>query len=119
MVIPKEIYEEIYCGRGDMENRIKEQQLFVFADRTSSTWMQANQLRLYFSTFAYIFFVLIREQGLSDTEQAGYQAGTIRLKILKVSAWVQKTSRAIRVRFPASFPYWDLWDQIAQSDLVA
>jgi hypothetical protein len=116
---PKEIYEEIYCGRGDMENRIKEQQLFVFADRTSSTWMQANQLRLYFSTFAYIFFVLIREQGLSDTEQSGYQAGTIRLKILKVSAWVQKTSRAIRVRFPASFPYWDLWEQIAASDLAA
>jgi hypothetical protein len=116
---PREIYEKTYCGRGDMENRIKEQQLFVFADRTSSTWMQANQLRLYFSTFAYIFFVLIREQGLSDTEQSGFQAGTIRLKILKVSAWVQKTSRAIRIRFPASFPYWDLWEQIAASELAA
>jgi hypothetical protein len=58
------IYEKIYCGRGDMENRIKEQQLFVFADRTSSSWIQANQLRLYFSTFAYIFFVFIREQGV-------------------------------------------------------
>jgi hypothetical protein len=72
---PREIYEKTYCGRGDMENRIKEQQLFVFADRTSSTWMQANQLRLYFSTFAYIFFVLIREQGLSDTEQSGFSSG--------------------------------------------
>jgi len=116
---PKEIYEKIYCGRGNMENRIKEQQLFVFADRTSSSWMNANQLRLYFSTFAYIFFVLIREKGLLGTEPSSFQSGTIRLKILKVSAWVRKTSRGIRVRFPSSYPYWDLWDHLSKSKLAA
>jgi hypothetical protein len=115
---PRFLYEKLYCGRGDMENRIKEQQLALFADRTSSAQMSANQLRLSLSTFAYLFFVFLR-QSLQSGPGECFQAWTLRLKLLKVSAWIRTTRRAYRVRLPWSFPYWDLWEQISQSPLVA
>ena len=92
-----------------MENRIKEQQLYLFADRTSTAWMSSNQLRLFFSAFAYLFFVLLREKALADTELHRSQASTLRLKLLKVSASVRVTVRAIRVKLPYAYPYWNSW----------
>jgi len=112
------LYEYLYCGRGNMENRIKEQQLGLFADRTSSIWMSANQLRLWFSTFAYVFLVLIRE-GLKESSGEKFQAWTLRLKLMKVAAWVKTTSRAFRIRLTASYPYWDLWDVLSKSPLFS
>ncbi|MGH2509249.1 MAG: IS1380 family transposase [Ktedonobacteraceae bacterium] len=107
------LYEKLYCGRGDMENRIKEQQLYLFADRTSTGWISSNQLRLWFSSFAYLFFVLLREGILAETDCAKWQAHTLRLKLLKVSASVTVTVRRIRVRLPTAYPYWDLWGYAA------
>ena len=103
------LYEDLYCGRGDMENRIKEQQLYLFADRTSTAWMSSNQLRLFFSAFAYLFFVLLREKALAGTELHRSLASTLRIKMLKVSASVRVTVRAIRVKLPYAYPYWDSW----------
>ena len=112
---PKELYEDLYCARGDMENRIKEQQLYLFADRTSTAWMSSNQLRLWFSSFAYLFFVILREKLLGETDWKTKQASTLRLKLLKVSALVKITCRAIKVQFPISYPYWDAWIHLSQA----
>ena len=97
-----------------MENRIKEQQLYLFADRTSTGWISSNQLRLWFSSFAYLFFVLLREEILGETDCAKWQAHTLRLRLLKVSATVKTTVRRIRVRLPAAYPYWDIWGYAAE-----
>jgi hypothetical protein len=85
------LYEDFYCARGDMENRIKEQQLGLFADRTSTAWMRSNQLRLYFSSFAYILMQRLRQLGLKGTELAQAQCETIRLKLFKIGAQVAVT----------------------------
>jgi len=105
----KELYEDLYCARGDMENRIKEQQLYLFADRTSTAWMSSNQLRLWFSSFAYMFFVFLRTEALIDTELKRAQAVTLRLKILKVAAIVKVSTRRILIRLPSAYPYWGIW----------
>lgn len=115
----KELYEAIYCGRGDMENRIKEQQLYLFADRTSTHYMVSNQLRLYYSTFAYIFFTKLREEALSDTEMKNCQCSTIRLKLMKVAAAVKISCRRIYVSLPYSFPYWDIWIKLHKNIAAA
>jgi len=112
---PQELYEDLYCARGDMENRIKEQQLYLFADRTSTASMSSNQLRLWLSSFAYLFFVILRERLLAGTEWENKQASTLRLKILKVAAVVKKTCRAIKVRLPKSYPYWDAWIRLSET----
>ena len=78
------LYEDFYCARGDMENRIKEQQLGLFADRTSTGWMRSNQLRLYFSSFAYILMQRLRQLGLNGTELAQAQCDTIRLRLFRL-----------------------------------
>ena len=75
------LYEQEYCARGDMENRIKEQQLYLFADRTSAATLRANQLRLWFSSVAYTLMLALRRLGLQGTELAQAQCGTIRLKL--------------------------------------
>ena len=77
-----QLYEDVYCARGDMENRIKEQQLYLFSDRTSSATMQANQLRLYFSSLAYVIMNELRTRALQNTEFAKAQCHTIRLKLM-------------------------------------
>jgi hypothetical protein len=108
---PRYIYERIYCSRGDMENRIKEQQLGLFADRTSAATMHANQLRLYFSSVAYTLMQTLRRVGLKDTEMAKAQCGTIRLKLLKIGAQVQVTARRVWFRMAGGCPYTELFAQ--------
>jgi hypothetical protein len=105
------LYEDLYCARGDMENRIKEQQLDLFADRTSSHTMRANQNRLYFSSFAYVLLCAVRRLGLQGTDLARAQCGTIRLKLLKIGAQVRISVRRVRVSLSESFPGADLFRQ--------
>ena len=99
------LYEEVYCARGDMENRIKEQQLGLFADRTSSSRMQANQLRLYFAAFAYGMMETLRRVGLAGTKLARAQCWTMRGKLLKIGAQVRVTTRKVWLSFSESYPY--------------
>jgi len=106
------LYERDYCGRGDMENRIKEQQLYLFADRTSGATMRANQLRLWFSSIAYTLLVALRRWGLSGTELAHAQCDTIRLKLLKIGALIRVTVRKVWIALSESYPYRDLFVQV-------
>ena len=104
----RRLYEELYCARGEMENRIKEQQLDLFADRTSCCVMRANQVRLYFSSFAYVLLSELRRLGLAGTEMARAQCGTIRLKLLKIGARIRVTVRRIWVSMSESWPHREL-----------
>ena len=101
----KRLYEQLYCARGDMENRIKEQQLGLFADRTSTGTLQANQLRLYFSSFAYVLMHGLRRLGLAGTAHAKAQSTTIRVKLLKIGARIRITVRKAWVSFSEAYPY--------------
>ena len=98
------LYEDFYCARGDMENRIKEQQLDMFADRTSTARMHANQVRLYFASFAYVLMQTLRRVGLAGTELAKAQCGTIRDKVLKVGAQVRVSVRRVCLSFAETWP---------------
>jgi hypothetical protein len=109
------LYEQRYCGRGEMENRIKEQQLWLFADRTSCATMRANQLRLWFSSVAYTLMQALRRLGLKGTKLARAQCGTIRLKLLKIGVQVQVTVRKVWVSFSESYPYQQLFRQVYQN----
>lgn len=100
----QQLYEEHYCARGDMENRIKEQQLDLFADRTSCATMRANQLRLAMSTVAYTLLSALRRLGLKNTALAKTQCGTIRTRLLKIGARVFVTARKVWVSLSESFP---------------
>lgn len=99
------LYEDVYCARGDVENRIKEQQLDLFADRTSAATMRANQLRLWFASFAYVLLEALRRIGLRHTQFATATCGTIRLKLLKIGAQVRRSVRRIKVAMASAFPY--------------
>ena len=99
------LYEKVYCARGDMENRIKECQLDLFADRTSTTTMAANQLRLWFSSFAYVLMQALRRIALPHTELAQATCGTIRLKLLKIGARVTVSVRRIKIAIASACPY--------------
>ncbi|MCP3882649.1 MAG: IS1380 family transposase [Sulfitobacter sp.] len=107
----KRLYEKLYCARGDMENRIKEQQLDLFADRTSTATMRANQLRLYFASFAYVLMHGLRRLGLAGTQLARAQCTTIRLKLLKIGARLKITARKVWLSFAESYPYADEFAQ--------
>jgi hypothetical protein len=98
------LYEDLYCARGDMENRIKEQQLDLFADRTSTHTLRANQLRLYFSSFAYMLLCALRRLGLQGSDLAQAQCGTIRVRLLKFGAQVRVSVRKVWIAFSESFP---------------
>ncbi len=98
------LYDEIYCARGEMENRIKEQQLGLFSDRTSCHAWWANQFRLLLSSAAYVLLEALRRIGLSGTQLACAQVGTIRLRLLKVGALITRNTRRIRLRLSSSFP---------------
>jgi hypothetical protein len=98
------LYERVYCARGDMENRIKECQLDLFADRTSAATMRANQLRLWFASLAYILVCALRRIALADTEFARATCGTIRLKLLKIGALVTRSVRRIKVAMASACP---------------
>ncbi len=108
----KQLYEELYCIRGEMENRIKEQQLGLFADRTSTATMRANQLRLYFSSFAYVLMHGLRRLGLAGTQHARAQCTTIRAKLLKIGARIRITVRKAWLSFSEACPYADDLAQI-------
>lgn len=99
------LYEQQYCARGEMENRIKEQQLYLFADRTSASTMRANQLRLWLSSVAYVLVNALREHALRGTEFANAQCHTIRLKLFKIGAAIRVTVRKVWVSLSASYPY--------------
>jgi len=105
----QELYEKRYCARGDMENRIKECQLDLFADRTSSHTMRANQLRLWFSSFAYVLMSALRRIALAETRLAKATCGTIRLKLLKIGAQVKISVRRILFSMASAFPYVDCY----------
>jgi hypothetical protein len=105
------LYEGLYCARGDMENRIKEQ-FMLFADRVSAATMRANQLRLYLSVMAYALLAGLRRLGLRATELATAQAGTIRLRLLKIGAQVRVTVRKVWVQMASSYPYQTLFEQV-------
>lgn len=107
-----QVYEELYCARGDMENRIKEQQLGLFADRTSSATMRANQLRLWFAAVAYMLLNHLRHQGLRDTELARAQASTIRCRLLKIGARVTVSVRRIVASLSSAFPLQALFARV-------
>jgi hypothetical protein len=109
------LYEERYCARGDMENRIKEQQLFLFADRTSTHGMRSNQLRLLFSTIAYLLHHVLREFGLKGTEMAAAQAGTIRTKLLKIGAQIRVSVRRVWISLSESYPYQALFERVLEN----
>jgi hypothetical protein len=106
------LYEQLYCARGEMENRIKEQQLWLFADRTSAGKMRANQIRLYFSSVAYILMQALRRLGLQGTEMAKAQCNTIRLKLLKIGAQIKVTVRKVWVSLAGGYPYVELFQQV-------
>jgi Transposase DDE domain group 1 len=99
------LYEDLYCARGEVENRIKEQQLDLFADRTSAATMRANQLRLWFASFAYVLLDALRRIGLRHTQFAVATCGTIRLKLLKIGAQIRVSVRRIKVAMASAFPY--------------
>ena len=99
------LYEDLYCARGDVENRIKEQQLDLFADRTSAATMRANQLRLWFAAFAYVLLDALRRIGLRHTQFASATCATIRLKLLKLGAQVRQSVRRIKVAMASACPY--------------
>ena len=106
------LYEDVYCARGEMENRIKEQQLYLFADRTSCATMRANQLRLWFSSMAYVMLQTLRDVGLEGTELERAQCDTIRLKVLKIGAQIRVTFRKVWIALAESYPWRTLFAQI-------
>jgi Transposase DDE domain group 1 len=104
----QQLYEQLYCARGEMENRIKEQ-LHLFADRLSTETLRTNQLRLYFSSLAYVLVEALRRLGLAGTEWAETQVDTIRLKLLKIAAQVRITARRIWVRYSRAYPWQNIF----------
>jgi hypothetical protein len=106
---PAALYENTYCARGDMENRIKEQQMDLFADRTSCNTMRANQLRLWFSAMAYALVNRLRSVALAGTEMARATCGTIRLKLFKIAAAIKISVRRVVVHLPTACPFQDIF----------
>ena len=103
------VYEQLYCPCAEMENRIKEQQLYLFADRTSSATMRANQLRLWFSSLAYVFLNELRRVGLRTTQMATATCQTIRLKLLKIGARVRQSVRRVTISLAGGYPYQEVF----------
>jgi len=105
----RSLYERVYCARGEMENRIKEQQLSLFADRTSAATMRANQIRLWFSSVAYVLMQAVRRLALRGTAMEKAQCETIRLKLLKIGAQVKITVRKVWVSLAEGCPYKEIF----------
>ncbi len=106
---PAYVYEKRYCARGQMENVIKQQQLDLAADRTSTAYIASNQLRLWFSTLAYMMLERLRLWGVTGTHLSNATVGTIRLRLLKIAAQVTVSVRRVRIQFNSSFPLKELW----------
>ncbi len=103
------LYEDVYFARGEMENRLKECQGDLFADRTSAATMRANQLRLWFASFAYVLLCAVRRIGLAHTQFADATCGTIRLKLMKLAGLVKVSARRIKFSLASACPYADEW----------
>ena len=116
----QKLYERDYCARGEMENRIKEQQLYLFGSRTSAGRFRANQLRLWFSGLAYVLLESLRRLGLKGTKFDRARCDTIRLKLLKIGARVKVTARRIWTHLASSYPYQELfikvWKQLERQN---
>ena len=112
------VYEQEYCARGEMENRIKEQQLCLFADRTSAATMRANEVRLWFSSIAYTLVSAMRRIGLKGTSMARARCDTIRLKLLKIGAQVRVTCRKVWVSMASACPYRRIFQQVYDNLVV-
>lgn len=106
------LYEDVYCARGEMENRIKEQQLMLFADRTSAATLRANQLRLYYSSVAYLLLAALRRLGRAGTALAKAQCTTIRLTLLKIGARIRVTVRKVWLALATGCPHAALFAQV-------
>lgn len=106
------LYEKFYCARGDMENRIKEQQLDLFADRTSTHWMAANQLRLWFSAFAHLLMSTLQAEVLRGTELAAASIGQIRLRLFKIAARLKVSVRRIHIELCSAYPLQGLFSLV-------
>ena len=115
----RQLYEQVYCARGDMENRIKECQLDLYADRTSAATMRANQVRLWFASFAYVLICALRRIGLRDTALADATCGSIRLKLLKIGALVRVSARRIKFAMASAAPAAADWALAAKRLLLA
>ena len=109
------LYEELYCARGEMENRIKEQQLDLFSDRTSTATMRGNQLRLYLSSLAYVLTNELRRIGLAFTKLASAYVSTIRTNLFKIGTLVEVTARRVVIRFSSGYPYVDLFRRVVRN----
>jgi Transposase DDE domain. len=99
------LYERLYCARGEMENRIKECQLDLFAGRASAATMRANQLRLWFASMAYVLLCALRRVGLAHTQFAEATCGTLRLALLKIGAQVRRSVRRITIAMASGHPF--------------
>jgi hypothetical protein len=111
----QELYEKLYCARGEMENRIKEQQLYLFADRTSSATMRANQLRLWFSSLAYVMLNELRSVGLRGTRMAEATCQSIRLKLLKIGAHMKVSVRRVVFSMASGYSDQDLFRSVLEN----
>lgn len=111
---PQDLYDNEYCARGDMENRIKEQQMDMFSDRTSCHKWWPNQMRLLLSSLAYVLVESIRRLALKGTELANAQCGTIRLKLFKLGSVIIRNTRRIRFHASSAYPYQDLFCLVAR-----
>jgi hypothetical protein len=109
----KHLYEKLYCARGDMENRIKECQLDLYADRTSTATMTANQLRLWYASMAYVLLCAFRRIGLNQTKYSDATCGTLRLKFLKIGALVRISVRRIKIAMASGCPIASIWGDAA------
>jgi hypothetical protein len=101
----QELYEDVYCARGEMENRIKEQQLDLLADRVSCHWERGNQTRIFYSATAYVLIEALRRIGLAGTAMARAQCGTIRLQLFKIGARIRSTARRISIHLSEHHPW--------------
>jgi hypothetical protein len=108
------LYQKFYCARGDMENRIKEQQLDLFADRTSSHWMASNQLRLWLSAFAHLLISTLRAGVLAGSELEHATIGQIRLKLFKIAARLRISVRRIHIELCSAYPLKELFAKLHQ-----
>jgi len=111
---PQELYDKVYCARGEMENRIKEQQMCLFADRTSCMNWLPNQLRLLLSGLAYTLFEAIRSLALTGTELARARCDTIRLRLLKIGAVIIRNTRRVRFLLSSAYPMQDLFVKVSK-----
>ena len=107
----RRLYEQLYCARGEMENRIQEQ-LMLFADRTSTAFLRSHQIRLDYSSAAYLLVKALRRLGLKATELARAQSATIRLKVLKIGALIRITVRKVWVSLAGGYPYAELFARV-------